>query len=472
MNPHEIAAGVKPCERQINWQKTEFYGFINFGLPTVMNSEWTDGTISPLNFNPDEFSAEEWVSFFKDAGFKGMVLNVKHHDGFCLWCSEKTDYCVKSSLDWEVEDRDIVGMLSEECAKQGLKFGIAISPLDRNSKLFGSGEMYNEYFKGLLREVLTSYGDIFYVRFDGANEPAKDGAEQEYDWEGYYEVVRECQPGAVIALVGPDVRWYGNEWGVIRENEWSVVPERHSIYSAFERSKQPEKRRFFKKQKQYELDLGSRKAIKKESEFIWYPCEVSISIRDRWYYHKDDEYTAKTKDKLHKLYLQTVGANCGFMLGVPPMKNGKFSEMDTQILKALGTDLKRMYSYKVSQIGTIEASSTLSDNYCVANLFEDDEVLTWRPSKDDAQPELIITLSEKDMFDRIVMQENIANGQHIESYEIYLDKEGDGKFEKVSTGGIVGYKRIHKITPTEVKAVKIKITSYRGELEMTSVVMY
>jgi alpha-L-fucosidase len=131
-----------------------------------------------------------------------------------------------------------------------------------------------------------------------------------------------------------------------------------------------------------------------------------------------------------------------------------------------------MYSYKVSQIGTIEASSTLSDNYSVANLFEDDEVLTWRPSKDDAQPELIITLSEKDMFDRIVMQENIANGQHIESYEIYLDKEGDGKFEKVSTGGIVGYKRIHKITPTEVKAVKIKITSYRGELEMTSVVMY
>lgn len=471
MTPYEIAAGVKPTERQVNWQKTEFYGFINFGLATVLNTEWTDGTVSPLNFNPEEFNAEEWVSFFKSAGFKGMVLNVKHHDGFCLWCSEYTRYSVKYALDWDTDNRDIVEMLSAECAKQGLKFGIAISPLDRNAECFGSGEDYNNYFKLLLREVLTKYGDIFYVRFDGANEPAKNGALQEYDWEGYYEVVRECQPGAVIALVGPDVRWYGNEWGVIRENEWSVVPERHSIYSAFERSKKPVKKSFFKKEKEFELDLGSRKAIKKEKDFIWYPCEVSLSMRDRWFYHKDDEYTAKTKDKLLKLYLQTVGANIGFMLGVPPMKNGKFSEMDFQILTAFGTDLRRAYSYKVSQIGTVETSSSLSEKYCAENLFSDDDNKTWRPSENDAQPEIIITLSQKDMFDKLVMQEYIPNGQHIESYELFVD-EGDGKWAKVGDGGIVGYKRIHKLTPMEVTRVKVKITSYRGQLEMCSVVMY
>ena len=471
MEAYEIAAGVKPSPRQVEWQKTEFYGFINFGLPTVLNTEWTDGTVSPLNFCPEEFNAEEWVTFFKSAGFKGMVLNVKHHDGFCLWCSDCTRYSVKYAIEWDTENRDIVEMLSQECARQGIKFGIAISPLDRNSELFGSGDEYNEYFKKLLREVLTKYGDIFYVRFDGANEPTKDGAQQEYDWEGYYEVVRECQPDAVIALVGPDVRWYGNEWGVLRENEWSVIPERHSIYSALERSKQPVKRRWFKKEKEYELDLGSRKAIKKESSFIWYPCEVSLSIRDRWFYHKDDEYTAKTKDKLLKLYLQTVGANCCFMLGVPPMKNGKFAEMDTQILLALGSDLRRAYNYKVSQIGTIEASSTLSEDYSVENLFNDDETLTWRPAIGDKQPEITITLSQKDMFDRVVMQEFIEKGQHVESYELYID-EGDGQFKKIDNGGIVGYKRIHKITPTEVKRVKIKITSYRGELELNSVVMY
>ena len=332
MKPYEIAAEVKPSARQLEWQKTEFYGFINFGLPTVVNREWTDGNVNPTNFCPEEFNAQEWVTFFKEAGFKGMVLNVKHHDGFCLWYSDYTDYSVESSVNWDVETRDIVALLSEECKNQGVKFGIAISPLDRHEESYGKGEEYNNYFKALLREVLTKYGDIFYVRFDGAAEPDKDGNVQEYDWQGYYDVVRECQPDAVIAMVGPDIRWYGNEWGVIRENEWSVVPERHSIYHAFERSKEVKKKRFFRKEEKFERDLGSRKAIKKESKFIWYPCEVCISMRDRWYYHKDDEYTAKTKDKLQKIYLESVGNNCGLMVGVPPMKNGKFAEMDFQIL--------------------------------------------------------------------------------------------------------------------------------------------
>ena len=470
MKPYEIAAGVKPTERQVNWQKTEFYGFINFGLPTIVNREWTDGNISPVNFNPEEFDAVEWVSFFKEAGFKGMVLNVKHHDGFCLWFSEYTNYSVESSTDWETENRDIVKALSEECRNQGLKFGIAISPLDRHEESYGSGEEYNEYFKKLLREVLTKYGEMFYVRFDGAAEPDKKGNVQEYDWEGYYEVVRECRPGAVIALVGPDVRWYGNEWGVIRENEWSVIPERHSIYKAIERSKETSKKAR-KRDSKFERDLGSRKAIKKESEFIWYPCEVSVSMRDRWYYHKEDEYSAKTKDKLQKIYLESVGKNCALMVGVPPMKNGKFSEMDLQILRAFGLDLKRAYSYKVSQIGTIEASSTLSKDFEASNLFSDDETKTWRPALGDNEPELTITLSQKDMFDKVVMMENIVNGQHVEEYELYID-DGSGKFKKIGEGEVVGYKRIHKITPVEITRVKIKITSYRGNLEMQSVTLY
>lgn len=470
MKPYEIAAEVKPSERQIQWQKTEMYGFINFGLATSVNAEWTNGDVDAVNFIPDEFNAEEWVRFFKDAGFKGMVLNVKHHDGFCLWCSQYTGYSVEGATSWETENRDIVDMLSSECAKQGLKFGVAISPLDRNAESYGTGEEYNIYFKNLLREVLTKYGDIFYVRFDGAAEPDEKGNIQEYDWQGYYDVVRECQPGAVIALVGPDVRWYGNEWGVLRENEWSVVPKRHSIYSAFKRSKDTSKKAR-KKDKEFERDLGSRKAIKKESEFIWYPCEVCLSIRDRWYYHKDDEYSAKTKDKLLKLYLDTVGKNCAFMLGVPPMKNGKFSDMDTQILKAFGADLKRSYAYKVSQIGTVEATSSLSDEYKAENLLDDDETATWRPAPGDEEPEITITLSKKDMFDKFCIMENIANGQHVESYELYID-EGTGKFKKVGSGGVVGYKRIHKITPVEVTRVKIKITSYRGNLELSSVTMY
>lgn len=470
MKPYEAAALVKPSPRQLEWQKTEFYGLINFGLPTVVNREWTDGTIGAENFNPAEFDAEEWVTFFKEAGFKGMVLNVKHHDGFCLWYSKYTDYTVEYSSDWDCFDRDIVKLLSEECARQGLKFGIAISPLDRHEKSYGQGEEYNTYFKNLLREVLTKYGEMFYVRFDGASEPDKNGNVQEYDWQGYYDIVRECQPGAVIALVGPDVRWYGNEWGVIRKNEWSVVPERYSIENAIERSKDTS-RKAKKRDEKYETDLGSRKAIKKDTEFIWYPCEVSVSMRDRWYYHKDDEYTAKTKDKLQKLYYASVGANCALMVGVPPMKNGKFAEMETQILKAFGYELKRTFAYEVSSTGTIEASSTLSEKYDVKNLFDPDENKTWKPSPDDKEPELTITLSEKDMFNRVMMMEHIKNGQHVEEYELYLDK-GDGKMKKLDKGGIVGYKRIHKVTPTDIVKLKIRFTSVRGELELQRVTLY
>lgn len=470
MKPYEIAAEVKPSKRQLDWQKTEFYGFINFGLATVVNREWTDGTIAPENFSPDEFDAKEWVEFFKDAGFKGMVLNVKHHDGFCLWYSEHTKYTVEYSTDWERENRDIVKMLSDECRAQGLKFGIAISPLDRHEKSYGSGDIYNEHFKRLLRELLTKYGDIFYVRFDGVAEPNKDGHIQEYDWHGYFDVVRECQPDAVISFVGPDVRWYGNEWGVIRENEWSVVPERYSIESAFERSKDTSKKSR-KKDDKYELDIGSRKAIKKDEKFIWYPCEVCVSMRDRWYYHKDDEYTAKTKDRIQKLYLQSVGANCCLMLGVPPMKNGKFAEMDYQILKAFGYDLKKRYAYKVSGIATISASSTLSPEYDVNNLFNTDENKTWRPAKDDKEPTLTITMPEKDMFDCVCMMEHIANGQHVEEYELYLDK-GDGKLKKLDKGGVVGYKRLHKIVPSDIVKLQIKFTSFRGDLELQEVTLY
>ena len=471
MKPYEIAAEIKPSKRQLEWQKTEFYGFINIGLPTVVNREWTDGNIKAENFVPEKFNAEEWVTFFKEAGFKGMVLNVKHHDGFCLWCSAYTDYSVENSFNWEAENRDMVQMLSEECKRQGLKFGIAISPLDRRASCYGKGEEYNEYFKKLLREVLTKYGDIFYVRFDGAAEANKDGYTQEYDWEGYYEVVRECQPDAVIALVGPDVRWYGNEWGVIRKNEWSVVPKYYSIEEAIKRSKEPPSRKNKKREKKHDMDLGSRKSIKKESEFIWYPCEVSVSMRDRWYYHKEDEYSAKTKDRLQKLYLEAVGGNCALMLGVPPMKDGSFSEMDYQILMAFGKSQRQTYNYKVSCTAEFSASSSLSEEFSVNNLTNSDENKTWKPAKDDLQPEIVITFKEKDMFDRVLMMEHIENGQHVEEYELYVDN-GDGKFKRIEKGGVIGYKRIHKIAPIEVKRVKIKITSYRGELEMQEITLY
>lgn len=467
---YELAAEVKPHERQLFWQETEYYGMIHFGMPTIINQEWSDGTVKPENFAPEEFSAVEWVKLFKDAGMKGLVLTVKHHDGFCLWSSQFTDYCVKNAVNWEVEERDIVKLVSEECQNQGLKFGIYITPLDRHEKTYGTGEAYNTYFKSLLSELLTNYGDIFYVRFDGVSEPIKGGYIQEYDFYGYYDLVRKLQPQAVIALCGPDVRWNGNEWGVCRKNEWSVIPKRYSIYEAINRGKQDGKGKD-KKADTMELDIGGRKAIKNDSEFIWYPAEVCVSMRDGWYYHKSDEYTAKTKDKLLRLYYETVGSNFCFMLNVPPMKNGKFAEMETQILRAFGYDLNKMFAYQVSSIGEIKASSELSQEYSAENLFLDDKNKTWKPKEDDKNPTVTITLSEVDMFDKLVLMEHIKNGQHAEEYTVYADY-GNGKWKKLYKGGIIGYKKIIKVRPVEVKAIKIVFNQYRPGLEMESILMF
>lgn len=469
--PYETASETRPSERQLLWQETEYYGMIHFGMPTIVNQEWSDGTVKPENFNPEEFSAYEWVKLFKDAGMKGLVLTVKHHDGFCLWNSQFTDYCVKSAVNWDVEERDIVKLVSEECVKQGLKFGIYITPLDRRDRTYGTGDAYNAYFKSLLSELLTNYGDIFYVRFDGAAEPDKNGYEQEYDWEGYYALVRKLQPGAVIALCGPDVRWNGNEWGVCRKNEWSVVPARHSIYDAIKRSNEEKTSKKKKSAGEMELDIGSRKAIKNDSEFIWYPAEVCVSIRDGWYYHKSDEYTAKTKDKLLKLYNDTVGSNYCFMLNVPPMKNGKFADMESQILRAFGYDLEKMFAYEVSSIGGIKASSELSAQYKAENLFSRDKSRTWKPAAADKEPVLTITLNEIDMFDKLVLTEHIRTGQHVEEFTVYADY-GNGKWKKLEKCGIIGYKKIIKVRPVEVKALKIVFNEYRPGLEMESVLMF
>ncbi len=471
-NPLEIAAQVKPSKRQLIWQEVEYAGMIHFGFPTILNQEWSDGTVKPENFSPDEFSAREWVTLCKDAGMRGLVLTVKDHDGFCLWNSRLTEYCVKNAVNWNTEETDIVKMISEECRRQGLKFGIYITPMDRHEPTYGQGEAYNTYFKSLLAELLTQYGDIYYVRLDGAAEPTKSGAVQEYDWEGYYALIRKFQPDAVIALCGPDVRWNGNEWGVCRKNEWSVIPARYGIEEYIRRGKEETKKQKQKKKAgTMELDLGSRKAIKKDIDFIWCPAEMCISIRDGWYYHKADEYTAKTKDRLLKLYFETVGNNYGFLLNIPPMKNGQFGNMETQILRAFGYDLEKMFSYVVSEEAAVQASSTLSPEYAAENLILPDKDKTWKPDKTEKEPCVVITLPELDMFDKLVLMEHIASGQHVEAFTVFADY-GNGKWKKLEEGGVIGYKKIVKVRPVEVKALKIVFDKYRPGLEMESIRMY
>jgi alpha-L-fucosidase len=254
------AAKVVPSKRQLEWQEMEFYAFIHFTVNTYTDMEWGLGTESPEIFNPTEFDADQWVEVCKSAGMKGLILTCKHHDGFCLWPSRYTEHSVKNSP-WKDGKGDIVREVSDACRRGGIKFGVYLSPWDRHEQKYGTDE-YNDFFKNQLRELLTEYGDVFCVWFDGACGEGPNGKRQVYDWEGYYSVIRELQPDAVISVCGPDVRWCGNEAGHCRPSEWSVVPATlRDEESIQDNSQKVDDGEFAKRINFQDDDLGSRKMI-------------------------------------------------------------------------------------------------------------------------------------------------------------------------------------------------------------------
>ncbi len=463
MKPYEKAALVKPTERQLNWQKMEFYALISYGMPPFTGKQYGDGFTPATVFWPEDLNVEEWVLAAKSAGMKGLVLTCKHYDGFCLWPTAYTDYSLKYS-NWKDGEGDIVKEVSECCKKHGLKFGVYIAPWDRHEPSYGKGKEYDDFFMNLLRELLTNYGDIFCVWLDavcGSNEQHV----QDYDWAAYYALIRELQPDAAICFRGPDVRWIGNERGVTRESEWSVVPAHMGVR---EDGTSPAAKS--KKSKGFmDLDIGSRKAIKNEDEFIWYPAECSVPIRDHWFHVADDKYGIKTKDKLLKLYYNTVGGNANLMLGLAPDKRGHLDETDLQVLSALGHDLKLYFGYNLAQRdGTVSASSEYSKEFKAENCISDDEFLFWKPADYDKKPFVEIELNEADLFDKVVIMENIRNGQHIEEFEVsYLNEKG--KWKKCAEGTVVGYKKICCLKPTKAKKVRITFIEYRAPVEILQI---
>ena len=216
----EKLVSIVPSEKQLNWQKLEFTAFLHYGMNTFTGREWGEGTEDVSLFNPKSIDTDNWCESLLKAGIKACIVTAKHHDGFCMWDTKKTDHCVMNSPC----SKDIVAQLSKSCKKYGLKLGIYLSPWDRHEKTYGFGKPYNDYFCAQLTELLSNYGDIYTVWFDGACGEGTNGHKQMYDWNRYYELINRLQPQAVISICGPDVRWCGNEAGDCRPSEWSVVP--------------------------------------------------------------------------------------------------------------------------------------------------------------------------------------------------------------------------------------------------------
>ena len=445
---------IVPAERQVRFQQLEFYAFIHFTVNTFTDKEWGDGTESPDIFDPKLLDAEQWVKAVKSAGMRGLILTCKHHDGFCLWDTKLTEHnAVRSPF-----GRDVVRMTADACRKYGIKFGVYLSPWDRNCPLYGSGKAYDDFFVGQLTELLTRYGEVFSVWFDGACGEGSDGRKQYYDWDRYYAVIRELQPGACISVCGPDIRWCGNEAGHTRQAEWSVVPLRARDSEKISEKSQHEDSEEFRQRRvdARDEDLGSRQVLADEQELIWYPAEVNTSIRPGWFWHESENDKVKSLAELADIYIRSVGGNCTFLLNIPPTRDGLLHENDVRRLVELGEFLKAAFADNLVPGAKLSCESE-KHGFGIENIVGDSYESCYMPTSSNA--DIMITLKQSEKLGYAVIKENILKSQRIESFAV--DVSENGCFREVSRGTTVGYKRIVPLKGIETDCVRIRITDSR-----------
>jgi alpha-L-fucosidase len=448
---------VVPSARQIALQKMEFYAFVHFTVNTFTDREWGDGTEDPAVFNPTALDPGQWVSSIREAGMKGLILTCKHHDGFCLWPCRYTEHSVRNSPCLV----DVVRETAEACRRGGIRFGIYLSPWDRNSSLYGTGKPYDDFFVNQLTELLTGYGNIFSVWFDGACGEGPNGKKQIYDWERYYQVIRSLQPGACIHVCGPDIRWCGNEAGETRPSEWSVVPRRTmDTEKIASRSQQTDHESFrLRPIHAQDLDLGSREILKNETELVWYPAEVNTSIRPGWFWHESENDQVKPLDQLVRIYLNSVGGNATFLLNIPPDRRGLFHENDVQRLKELGTFLQRSFRTNlITDAAEISAPASEPENG-IMNLMVDDDRY-YLPAQYSGTLEITVRWNTPKPLHYAVIREHLPLSQRIEQFDILIKQ--DGVMVPVFHGTTVGSKRIVRLDHCCTDTVTLCITDSRA----------
>ena len=447
---------IVPSPRQIRFQQMEFYAFIHFSVNTYTGKEWGDGTEPETIFQPVNFDADQWVNAVKAAGMKGLILTCKHHDGFCLWPSRFTEHTIARSP-FQDGKGDIVKDVSEACRKGGIRFGIYLSPWDRNNETYGQGKAYNDFFVNQLTELLTNYGEIFSVWFDGACGEGKNGKKQYYDWPRYYELIRRLQPEACISICGPDIRWCGNEAGHTRPAEWSVVPARlRDTEKVASESQQADDTAFrARKINSQDLALGSRGILNGEENLIWFPAEVNTSIRPGWFYHESEDNSVRSLEELLHIYYNSVGGNATFLLNIPPAPDGRFHDNDVQRLKEIGEHLRNTFSQNLLENAVLEADQW-EEGHSADCVREDHYETFYKTADGTRKAALTIRFPKPTLVSCIVLKENIRFSQRIETFDI---QDGNGRL--LYKGNTVGYKKIAKFPAAEVSELIIRIHDSR-----------
>ncbi len=427
-----------PSPRQVAWQDMETNAFVHFGPNTFTNVEWGGGKEDPNLFDPSDLDCDQWVRTLKQAGFKGVIITAKHHDGFCLWPSKQSTHTVAQSK-WRGGKGDVLKDLSEACHKYGIKMGVYLSPWDRNHPAYGTPE-YNKVFAAMLTEVLTHYGPIFEVWFDGANGEGLNGKKQVYDWPLFISTVRKFQPNAVIfSDGGPDVRWVGNESGLASETCWSMIPANRYVPGT-----------------PYYSELGEGS----EQGDSWVAPECDVSIRPGWFYHPEEEPKVKTPAQLMDLYEKSVGRNSLLLLNVPPDRRGHFTDAEVSSLTGFHDLLKATYGKDLANGASIDYSSRHGDEFDPKKAGKGHELL-WAPAPFDSTPHLTLNLRAPANFNRIVLGEPIAMGQRVSAFHVEVSDSGSD-WHLLASGTTIGRKRILAVDPTTASRVRVVIDSSRS----------
>jgi alpha-L-fucosidase len=446
------AAHVTPSPRQMAWQQRELIGFVHFTINTFTDMEWGAGTEDPAIFNPTELNCDQWVQVCKDAGMELIILTAKHHDGFCLWPSKYTEHSVKNSP-WRGGKGDVVRELSDACRKAGLKFGVYLSPWDRHEPTYGDSPAYNQYFMNQLKELLTKYGEIHEVWFDGACGEGPNGKRQVYDWPAYYDVVRRYAPDAAI-FNGPDVRWVGNEAGSARETEWSVLRlEKTFAEFMLEEPTKP--------------DLGSRGKLMGPGQLVWLPAETDVSVRPGWFYHAAEDDKVKSLDKLLDIYYSSVGRNSVLLLNVPPDRRGLIHENDAKRLSEFRKVLDATFAKNLAAGAEARCSAFRKGArpFSDENLYGPDRIVDgdvetyWTTVEGQTLAILEIDMQADQTFNVAALSEYIKSGQRVEEFS--LEAWYDGEWKEFARGTTVGYKRLLRFEPVTTRKVRIKIMQSR-----------
>ncbi|RUT45300.1 alpha-L-fucosidase [Paenibacillus anaericanus] len=388
---------AKPTEQQLRWHDMELGMFCHFGMNTFCDQEWGTGTDSPEKFNPTQLDARQWVRTAKRAGFKYFILTAKHHDGFCLWPTKTTDYSVKSSP-WKNGQGDVVREVADACREEGVALGLYLSPWDRHEPSYADKEAYDAFYTEQLTELLTQYGPLVELWFDGAGSEGR-----EYDWPNIIGLIKRYQPDAMVFNMGqPTIRWVGNEDGLAPYPCWNTSSEaRVSIFTSDMLTWLPE-------------------------TSDWVPAECDVPIRsNNWFWHPNDEDSLRPLDNLMDIYYRSVGHGTVLLLNISPDDRGLFPDIDVERVIEFGDEIRHRFDHPIAQSSGEGA-------------------------------ELILTLPEESLIDHAILMEQISDGERIQEY--VLESMKDGVWVELVQGTAIGHKKIDRFEAIRTKQLRLKLT--------------